>query len=316
MATIKRHGLRRPPAGRLPGKRRRAVKTAVYVGGDFSKSPALSDKQWQKIAGLLGTDDLKWRARIDHILNFCSVLVSCQRRDAAQSRDHSRVKAATKSLERAARLLRLIEVDKQDDVLTAVELYVNRLNVQRAGPSRKRKRGRERFPERDFCVNLLLSRVWRKARAGTVVEPEAIGDKNGPLAMFLAKAYEPIEVLTPSTVIEIARLPRRRPDLYSRDRWKWGDLDLQHLHEVFDQHDGEYDEASERYVRGVAQMGARQARQLEELFREQAREIQEARGILSAVEIDETLERLTAAFDEAKAILARRIDDMQRGNAP
>jgi hypothetical protein len=225
----------------------------TQLSGGPPKRIALSDEQWRRVAALLGADDSKWRLRINTILNFCNYLTWIRGRNAAQNRDVYRLMRAAELARKLARLLSHIEVEKLDVVSNAVKLCVSQLKSY-ATPARGHKKRGKHFEERDFCINLLISYVWKKARTGLIVEPEKIGDKSGPLAKFLIEAYRPISSLTPHAVIEIARLPRRRPDRYGRDRWNWGRMDLRHFRELFDKHVREADELSECQAREIDEL--------------------------------------------------------------
>jgi hypothetical protein len=253
---------------------------------------------------------------VDHILTFCSFLTWRQRHNAARKRDLSRVKRAVELAQKLALVVNDIEADKSEDVLNAVELFTNRLNSMYAEASRERKQRGKHFPERDFCINLLISYVWNKAKAKSILEPEKIGDKNGPLAKFLAEAYEPIESLTPSTVLEIAPLPRRRPDRYSRDSWNWGKMDLRRHRELFDQQGQELDELSEQQAREIEEMKAGQTREIDELCERQAREIEGLGSTIPAHEVDEALKQLAREADEMRVQQLQEIDRLRRGLAP
>jgi hypothetical protein len=133
-------------------KRRDAPVAHQRVRNRPLNRPALSDDQWLVVSGLLETTDPKWRTQIDHILSFCGSLIRLHEESAARARDYQRGKRAAEILQKAARILKQLEVDKPADVLDALNLCINRLNANygqtfRANLAPRRKK--ERFAERD-----------------------------------------------------------------------------------------------------------------------------------------------------------------------
>jgi hypothetical protein len=271
--------------------------------------PALSDEQWQRIAPLLGTDDPKWRAQIDHILAFRNTLFLRQQHDAARKRDLARIKLASNLAQKLALLLGDIEVEKVDDLSRAANFCVNRLNSDLAVPLNEGKqRGKERYLERDFCINLLVSYVWNKARTGSTLGPARIGDERGPLVSFLTEAYGPIESLTRSTVREIARLPSRFSGRYSQDRWKVGDLDLRNSREMFEEQSSRLDEACAQQARALEELFEGQARELEEMRLRHEHEIEELRRVTQSAPPEDVAREL----EENRAQLAHEAEERRR----
>jgi hypothetical protein len=144
---------------------------------------------------------------------------------------------------------------------------------------------------------------------------QAIGDKKGPLAKFLVQAYEPIETLTPSAVIEIARLLRRPGRGYSGDSWKWGDMDLRYLRDSFEQHSREADDLAVAEAREIEKMGERQMRELDDLYKQQAQEIEQMRAE-GPKQADELLRELTREYSELRKKWVHQLDRMRPGFAP
>jgi hypothetical protein len=271
--------------------------------------PALSDEQWQRIARLLGTDDPKWRAQIDHILAFRFTLSLRQQQGAARKRDLARIKLASNLAQKLALLLGDIEVEKVDDLSKAANFCVNRLNSDFAEPlCEGKQRGKERFLERDFCISLLVSYVWNKARTGSTLGRVKIGDERGPLVTFLTEAYRPIETLTTSTVREIARLPSRFSARYSQDRWKVGDLDLRNSREMFEEQSNELDEAFAQHARELEELFEGQARELEEMRLRHEHEIEETRRVTQSAPPDDVAREL----EENRRQLEQEIEERRR----
>jgi hypothetical protein len=172
--------------------------------------PTLSNDQWRRVAHLLGTDDAKWRAKINEILEMRHDLSWIQWRNTARKRDLAVIKRAWQLAQQLELLLTKLEAVKVDDILDAAGSCTDRLIAKHLETvSECKQEGRERSLERDLCVGMLAD-LWNEAKTGSSSGPMKIGDTAGPLVRFLVEAYRPIESLTPQAAREIIRLPRRK----------------------------------------------------------------------------------------------------------
>jgi hypothetical protein len=176
--------------------------------------PRLSDDQWGRIAHLLQTDDPKWRAKIDDILEMQHGLSWLQWCNAARKRDLDLIERISKLTQKLEFLLGNLEIVQVDDILDAAASCVDRLGARHAETLNEHKRSSrdrfgDRFVERDLCVSFLID-LWNEARTGSTDGLAKVGDKAGPLVRYLREAYRPIGTLSPEAAREIARLPRRK----------------------------------------------------------------------------------------------------------